>query len=87
MARFMDKTLQEGYDIGRKEVVRKICCEIESEIVAALESNYKARAERIRNPRIDTADEFISYIDGKIAALRGIEDFVEELKKKYTEGK
>ena len=70
----------------RAEVAREICCKIEEEIVAALESNYKAKAERMANPRID-ADEFISYCEGKIAALRGIEDFVEELKKKYTEGK
>lgn len=70
----------------KAEVAREICCKIEQEIVAALESNYKVKAERMANPRID-ADEFISYCEGKIAALRGIEDFVEELKKKYTEGK
>ena len=29
MARFMDKTLQEGYDIGRKEVAKEIFEEIE----------------------------------------------------------
>ena len=29
MARFMDKTLQDGYDIGRKEVAREIFEEIE----------------------------------------------------------
>ena len=67
----------------RAEVAREICCKIEEEIVAALESNYKAKAERMANPRID-ADEFISYCEGKNAALRGIEAFVEELKKKYT---
>ena len=32
MARFMDKTLQEGYDIGRKEVAREIFEEIEKRV-------------------------------------------------------
>ena len=68
---------------AKSEVAREICCKIEEEIVAALESNYKAKSERMANTRID-ADEFISYCDGKISALRGIEAFVEELKKKYT---
>lgn len=69
----------------KSEIAIKICCEIEEEIVAALESNYKVRAERMESPRIDTADEFISYIDGKIATLRGIKDFVENIKNKHTE--
>jgi hypothetical protein len=69
------------------EFAREICCKIEEEIVAALESNYNARAERLRNPRCESADEFIAHVEGKIAALRGIEGFVEELKDKYTEGR
>lgn len=71
----------------KSEVVRKICCEIEEEIVAALKSNYKVKAERLATPDIYLADEFISICEGKIAALRGIKVFVEELKKKYTEEK
>ena len=66
------------------ELTRKLCCEIEEEIVAALESNYKAKAERLANPHVSMADELISYCEGKIAALRGIEDFITELKNKYT---
>jgi hypothetical protein len=30
-------------------------------------------------PNVDMADEFISYCEGKIAALRGIDDFVDTL--------
>ena len=30
MSRFMDKTLQEGYDIGRKEAAREIILEIDT---------------------------------------------------------
>jgi intergrase/recombinase len=85
-----DAVCKEAYDLiqrQKSEIARKICCEIEKEIVAALESNYKAKAERFAKPVFDMADEFISYCEGKIAALRCIESFIEELKVKYTEGK
>ena len=71
--------------VPKSEVARKICCEIEEEIVAALESNYKAKADRLASCECYFADEIVSLCEGKIAALRGIEGFVEELKKKYTE--
>ena len=60
--------------------------EIDKEIASALKNNYELRAERMSRPFCDTADEFVAYLDGKIAALRGIEDFINELKEKYTEG-
>ena len=84
-ATMREKTLR-IIENAKSEVVREICREIREEIVAALESNYKAKAERLAGSDIYFADEFISICEGKIAALRGIEDFVEELKKKYTEG-
>jgi hypothetical protein len=69
---------------ARAEVANKICCEIEEEIVAALQSNYRAKQERVEK---QLPDDFVSYMcEGKIAALRGIYDFIDELKKKYTEG-
>ncbi len=71
----------------RAEVAREICCKIEEEIVAALESNYRARKEHIeRNGELVYDTELLLEINGKINALRGIEGFVEELKKKYAEG-
>ena len=70
--------------VPKSEVARAICCEIEEEIVAALESNYRAKAERLASCECYFADEVVSLCEGKIAALRGIEGFVEELKKKYT---
>ena len=54
--------------------------EIEAEIELALKSNYNARREQTEYCN------FVSMIDGKINALRGIEYFIAELKKKYTEG-
>lgn len=53
---------------------------IEQEIEEALRSNYQARADRIEQGGYD---EFVSFIDGKIIALRGIQEFVSSLKIKY----
>lgn len=71
---------------AKQEVAREICCEIEEEIVAALESNYRALKEWYDGRCNDYILEMVGRINGKIDALRGIEGFVEELKKKYTEG-
>jgi hypothetical protein len=68
----------------RAEVVNKICCKIEEEIVAALESNYRALKEWDDGRCNDYILEMVNRIKGKIDALREIEGFVEELKKKYT---
>lgn len=71
----------------RAEVAREICCKIEEEIVAALESNYRARKEHLeRHAEFAYDTELLLEINGKINALRGMEAFVEELKKKYAEG-
>ena len=61
-------------DVVPRAMIADIFSELESEITAALESNYKAKA-------MDTADDFVAYCEGKIHALRGILDFIEELKK------
>lgn len=71
---------------AKSEAAREICCKIEEEIVAALESNYRARKEHIeRYADLAYDTELLLEINGKINALRGIEGFVEELKKKYAE--
>lgn len=69
----------------RAEVAREISVEIEEEIVAALESNYRTLKEWDDGRCNDYILEMVNRIKGKIDALRGIERFVEELKKKYTE--
>jgi hypothetical protein len=68
-----------AYKNGYKQGVEDILAEIEDEITAALKSNYKAR--KVYNP----TDEFGMWVQGKIDALRGIEDFFTELRKKYAE--
>ncbi len=76
------------------EVAREIFAEIELEVKEALDSNYKERDTRLKDkhkkreiPPCYCGDEIICVCDGKITALRGIEHFLVELKKKYTEGK
>ncbi len=66
----------------KTEVAREIFAEIEEEIQSALRNNYNVRSKRIE--KHGTSDGFISVVDGKILALRGIDDFIAELKNKYT---
>lgn len=68
--------------IATKEFAEKLKIEIHS----ALENNYRVRAERLKRPIVDTADEFIGCCDGKIHALRGIDDFIDDLLRKEDEG-
>lgn len=75
-----DVILNSGFRMER-DTARDIFAEIEKEITAALKSNYKAKKEHIENNNNDA--EFLSHIDGKINTLRGIEGFIEELRKQY----
>lgn len=65
------------------EVAREIFTQLEEEIEAALKSNYRARAEHLNKYPENYSLEIVSNIHGKINTLRGIQDFIEELKKKY----
>lgn len=78
-----DRRFKELSDV-RQVVAREIFEEIESEIKLALESNYKAKREHIDKNYYNLHAEFLSAVQGKIDALRGIDDFIAELKKKYT---
>lgn len=73
-------------DVVPREEVKRIFNEIEQEIVAALESDYKALRTYDDGRNNDYILELVGRVKGKIDALRGIEDFIEELKKKYTKG-
>ena len=68
------------------DVAREIFEEIEKEIELALESNYRAKKEHYNHSVIPNYDNFNAMCDGKIYAMRGLLDFIAELKKKYTEG-
>ena len=62
----------------KSDVAREIFAEIQAEIKAALDSNYKAL------PQVEMSEELWSCVRGKIDCLRGLDDFIDELKKKYT---
>ena len=61
----------------KSEVAREIFEEIAVEIQEALNSNYRAK------PHIAESEELYHIVEGKIAALSGMEDFIAELKEKY----
>lgn len=65
----------------RAEVAREIFADLEKELNAALENNYKRKRELAQ--AVDGVDNFDWLVGGKIDTLRGILDFLEELKKKY----
>jgi hypothetical protein len=67
---------------AKQEVAKQIFEEIRQEIKLALDSNYKAKDEHL-NKYKDYDAQFISLVNGKILSLRGIDDFLDELKKKY----
>ena len=74
---FTDKQLAEL----KASWAREIFAEIEFEIVAALVSNYNAKYKIVTKGEVNSI--LYSIIEGKIAALRGIDDFIAHLKKKY----
>ena len=84
--KFAESLYNAGYRKA-SEVAKEIFEEIDREICLALESNYKARNRRqmivIPHGSSTFDREFIEYVSGKIDALRGINDFFAELKKKY----
>ena len=69
---------------AKAEAYKECIEKIHTEIAEALNSNYKVKAERMAKPKVDMADEFISYCEGKIAALRGIDDFADNLLKEFV---
>lgn len=63
----------------KTNVASKIFEDIEREINDALQSNSRVL------PQIEESEALWNRVNGKIDALRGIDGFVEELKKKYGE--
>ena len=63
----------------RKELSQEILKGILKEIEEALNNNYKVRSERMNITECYAEDTFISYCNGKIDCLRGLENFIQEL--------
>ena len=75
------------YNDGRAEAITEFAENLKEEIFKASKSNYDARKERLEKYcHSDDNGEFISYCNGKIDALRGIDDFIDELTNEYTKG-
>ena len=66
---------------ARNTAIQDFAEQLQTEIHQALESNHKAKAERMANPCIIMADEFISYCEGKIHALQGIDEYINNIVK------
>lgn len=75
----LDEKAKRFVQIQYAKAATEICYEIGKEISAALHNNYRVRGG------LDVTEYLYYIVNGKISALRGIEGFVEELKKKYTE--
>lgn len=74
----VDENLTRVFELYKKTVVNNLLCEIKQEITAALDSNYRVRGE------LELSDELYYTVNGKIAALRGIEGFITEIENKYN---
>lgn len=59
---------------AKTEAVKEFAEEIEN----ALESNYEVRRKRMEKYGSEH-DEFLSYVDGKIDCLRGLQGFLKEM--------
>ena len=80
----VDKARQDGYERGKREVVREIYRAFYNEIIEARNSNYEAIKERETKHKVNRyEDTFCYYCDGKIHALDGIFYFFDKLVKKY----
>jgi len=70
--------------VPKSEVVKEIFEEIEQEIAEALKSNYRVLEAYDDGRCNEYILELVNRVKGKIAALRGIDDFIDELEMKYT---
>lgn len=85
MCEFAKRLYTAGYREST-DLASAIFEEIEKEIELALDSNYRAKKEHYNHSVIPNYDNFKAMCDGKIYAMRGLLDFMKELKEKYTEG-
>jgi DNA repair exonuclease SbcCD ATPase subunit len=68
----------------RAEAVKEFAERLHAEIVEALQNNYEVRGQRMAKLGVGETDQFVAQCTGKIYALRGIDDFVEETYKEMV---
>lgn len=81
-----ENAYKNGYQKGKADAAKEIFEEIDKEINEALKNNYNVMREHNIKHSPKTDGLFLERVNGKIDTLRGIGDFVDELKKKYMEG-
>jgi uncharacterized protein YaaR (DUF327 family) len=72
------------YKTAKAEAYKECIEKVKKEIAEALKNNYDVRSKRIAKVVIGSADEFISYCEGKIDCLRGLDDFLDNLLKELV---
>ena len=72
------------HHIIRAEAIKEFAKEIHNEIEKALTNNYEVRGKRMANLGVAGTDEFVSQCTGKIYALRGIDEFIDNLVKEMV---
>lgn len=70
-------------DIATDDVAQSILEELQREISDAIDHNYRVRSEHIEKYPHGCNEVFMTHVIGKIDTLRGIDDFIEEPKRKY----
>ena len=79
----LQNAYMDGYNTAKVEIARAIFAKLQDEISSAIDSNYRVRSEHMNKYPIGYNAEFIATVHGKINALRGVDDFIDDLKKKY----
>ena len=76
--------LERQLKTAKAKAYKEFADKVHTEIEEALKSNYKAKGERLEKHNVGDSTDFISYCEGKIAALRGIDDFIDNLLKELV---
>ncbi len=83
-----EKTRRENavnaYHEAKAEAIKEFAERLHTEILQALESNYRARAERERKTFNFAEDVLWSYCSGKVHCLDGLKRFVNDLVKEMV---
>jgi len=81
----INKTFMDFVNKQIAKAIKEFADKCHADIHQALESNYKAKNEALSKYGKD--DGFVGFLDGKILALRGIDDFIDTTLKELTESK
>lgn len=89
LSRKNNKAIMQTIADVRAEAIKGFAEKTQNEIKEAIESNYKAKEERVETLGkyglpVNPEDDFLMYCDGKIHALSGLSYFVEQTAKEMV---